>query len=188
VCALGSLPTKADGPGFAGRAEDRIDEVVMETAQRWGIETAARYNRLVFAALEAIGISPALPGSRPVSSLPDVLSFHLRSGRRLVAQEHRVRDPRHLLLADGVRRGVGAGSHGGLGRNGMWRVGVWGRRALWAGRASGSRWGVQTKVSPAIHAFASKFPRSSPPCQSAHRQRAKGPQPRFRKTPQSHLC
>jgi plasmid stabilization system protein ParE len=121
VCALGSLPTKADGPGFAGRAEDRIDEVVMETAQRWGIETAARYNRLVFAALEAIGISPALPGSRPVSSLPDVLSFHLRSGRRLVAQEHRVRDPRHLLLADGVRRGVGAGSHGGLGRNGMWR-------------------------------------------------------------------
>jgi hypothetical protein len=66
---------------FAGRAEDRIDEVVMETAQRWGIETAARYNRLVFAAIEAIGVSPFLPGSRPVSDLPDVLSFHLRSGR-----------------------------------------------------------------------------------------------------------
>jgi len=83
---------------FAGRAEDRIDEVVMESARRWGVETAARYNRLIFAALEAIGNSPALPGSRPVSNLPDVLSFHLRSGRRLVAQEHRVRDPRHLLL------------------------------------------------------------------------------------------
>jgi toxin ParE1/3/4 len=83
---------------FAGRAEDRIDEVVMESAQRWGIETAARYNRLVFAALEAIGGSPALPGSRPVPSLPDILSYHLRSGRRLVAQEHRVRDPRHLVL------------------------------------------------------------------------------------------
>jgi hypothetical protein len=31
---------------FAGRAEDRIDEVVMEGAQRWGTKTAACYNRL----------------------------------------------------------------------------------------------------------------------------------------------
>jgi hypothetical protein len=109
---------------FAGRAEDRIDKAVMETAQHWGIETANHYNRFVFAALEAIGVSPAPPGSRPVSNLPDVLSFHLRSGPRLGVREHRVRDPGHLLLADGVRRGVGAGSHGGLGRNGVWRVGV----------------------------------------------------------------
>jgi hypothetical protein len=29
----------------------------METAQRWGIETAARYNRLVFSALEAIRVT-----------------------------------------------------------------------------------------------------------------------------------
>jgi toxin ParE1/3/4 len=83
---------------FAGRAGDRIEEVVMASAQRWGIEPAARYNRLVFAALEAIGDSPALLGSRPVPHLPGVLSYHLRSGRRLVAQEYRVRDPRHLVL------------------------------------------------------------------------------------------
>lgn len=96
---------------FAGRAEDRIDEVVIESARRWGIEAAARYNLLLFAAFEAIGNSPALPGSRPVSGLPGVLSYHLRSGRRLVAQEHRVRHPRHLVLyrvaPDGVIEVVG---------------------------------------------------------------------------------
>ena len=48
---------------FAGRSESRIDDVVLESARRWGIETAARYNRLIFAALEAIGDSPRCPAT-----------------------------------------------------------------------------------------------------------------------------
>jgi toxin ParE1/3/4 len=91
---------------FAGRAEDRIDQVVLESARHWGIEAAARYNRLIFAAMDVIGETSALPGSRPVSGLSGVLSYHLRSARNLVAPEHRVRAPRHLVLyrvaADGV--------------------------------------------------------------------------------------
>lgn len=83
---------------FAGRAEGRIDEVVLEGAQRWGIEAAARYNRLIFAAIGAIGDAPAMPGSRPVPGAQDVRALPLRSARRLVAREHRVGEPRHLLL------------------------------------------------------------------------------------------
>ncbi len=83
---------------FAGRAESRIDEVVLESAQRWGIETAACYNRLIFAAIEAIGDSPAMPGSRPVPGAQNVRALHLRSAQHLVVREHRVRDPRHLML------------------------------------------------------------------------------------------
>lgn len=40
---------------FAGRSEDRIDQVVLDSARRWGLEAAARYNRLIFAAFDAIG-------------------------------------------------------------------------------------------------------------------------------------
>ena len=91
---------------FAGRAEDRIDEVILESARRWDVATAARYNRLIFAALEAIGDSPLLPGSRRVPGVPAVMNFHLRSARRLVPREHRVAEPRHLVLyrvaSDGV--------------------------------------------------------------------------------------
>jgi len=83
---------------FAGRSESRIDDVVLESARRWSIETAARYNRLIFAALEAIGDSPALPGYRPVPGVEGVRALHLRYARRLVPQEHQVREPRHLVL------------------------------------------------------------------------------------------
>lgn len=65
-----------------------------------------RYNRLIFAALEAIGDSPALPGYRPVPGVEGVRALHLRYARRLVPQEHQVREPRHLVLyrlaADGA--------------------------------------------------------------------------------------
>ena len=91
---------------FAGRSESRIDDVILESARRWGIETAARYNRLIFAALEAIGDPPALPGYRPVPGVEGVRALHLRYARRLVPQEHQVREPRHLVLyrlaADGA--------------------------------------------------------------------------------------
>src|SRR3954470_17279553 len=83
---------------FAGRAEERIDEVTLESARRWGIEAAGRYNRLIFAAINAIGEAPLLAGSRPVADLSGVRSYHLRSARRLVPAGHRVGEPRHLLI------------------------------------------------------------------------------------------
>jgi toxin ParE1/3/4 len=83
---------------FAGRAEEQIDEVVLASARKWGIEAAARYNRLIFAAIAALGEAPALPGSRPLPEFDSVRSLHLRSARHLVAREHRVGEPRHLIV------------------------------------------------------------------------------------------
>ena len=83
---------------LVGRAEDRIDAVLLESARRWGIDAAARYNRLIIAAMTAVGGSPALPGSREVPRVAGVRTLHLRSARRLVAHEHRVGEPRHLVI------------------------------------------------------------------------------------------
>ncbi len=63
---------------LVGRADDRVDALLLESAREWGIEGAARYNHLLLAALDAITSNPALPGSRPVSGLKDVRSYHLR--------------------------------------------------------------------------------------------------------------
>jgi toxin ParE1/3/4 len=83
---------------IVGRAEDRIDAILLESAGRWGIDAAARYNRLIIAAMTAVGDSPALPGSREVPNVAGVRVLHLRSARRLVAREHRVGEPRHLVV------------------------------------------------------------------------------------------
>ena len=83
---------------FAGRAEDRIDQVVLDSARRWGIEAAARYNRLIFTALGAIGDDYALPGLRSLFGLRGVRIYHLRSAQRLIERENRVTQPRHLIL------------------------------------------------------------------------------------------
>jgi hypothetical protein len=53
---------------LAGRAEDVIDGILLESARRWGVPTAAKYNRLILAALTAIGDSPA-PLARVTSLL-----------------------------------------------------------------------------------------------------------------------
>jgi len=37
-------------------------------------------------------------GSRPILGTQNVRALHLRSARHLVVREHRVRDPRHLML------------------------------------------------------------------------------------------
>lgn len=91
---------------FAGHCRERIERVVLDSARRWGLEAAARYNWLIFAALDAIGSDPALPGSKLVPGLSDVRIYHLRSARHLVAREHRVSQPRHFVLyrlaADGT--------------------------------------------------------------------------------------
>jgi hypothetical protein len=43
---------------IVGRAEYRIEAVLLESARRWGIDAAVRYNRLITAAMTAIGDSP----------------------------------------------------------------------------------------------------------------------------------
>lgn len=83
---------------LVGRAEDRIDAVLLESARRGGIDAAARYNRLIIAAMTGVGDFPALPGSREVPKIAGVRTLHLRSARRLVAREHRVGEPRHLVV------------------------------------------------------------------------------------------
>ena len=83
---------------LVGHADDRIDALLLMSAREWGIEGAARYNRLLIAAMNAVAGTPAMAGSRPVANLPGVRSLHLRSARRLVAREHRVVQPRHLIV------------------------------------------------------------------------------------------
>ncbi len=48
--------------------------------------------------MTAIGDSPAMPGSRDVPKVAGVRTLHLRSVRRLVPREHRVGQPRHLVV------------------------------------------------------------------------------------------
>jgi len=91
---------------LAGRAEDVIDKILLESARRWGVATAAKYNRLILAALTAIGDSPALRGSRDIPRIAGLRTYNLRLARNLVDKEHRVAEPRHLVIyrvaADGV--------------------------------------------------------------------------------------
>jgi len=83
---------------LVGRAEDRIDSILLESARQWGLEAAGRYNRLILTALAAVGDCPARPGSRVVPRLSGVRTYHLHLARRLVAAEHRVGRPRHLVI------------------------------------------------------------------------------------------
>ena len=81
-----------------GRAGNRIEAALLESARRWGIDAATRYSRLIVAAMTAVDDAPALTGSREVPSVAGVRSLHLRSARRFVAREHRVGEPRHLIV------------------------------------------------------------------------------------------
>ena len=83
---------------LVGHAEDRIDAVLLDSARRWGIPAAGRYNRLILAAAAAIAESPALLGSRDVPGLFGVRTLHLRTARRFIPFEDRVADPRHLII------------------------------------------------------------------------------------------
>ena len=91
---------------LSGRAADRIDEILFESARRWGVDAAVRYDRLLLAAMGAVGDCPDHPGSRDIPRVTGLRTFHLRSARRLVEREYRVAEPRHLIVyrvaADGV--------------------------------------------------------------------------------------
>jgi toxin ParE1/3/4 len=91
---------------LVGRADDRIDRVLMESAGRWGLDAAARCHRLIIAAMTAVGDTPAIAGSREVPKLSGVMTLHLRSARRLVAREQRVAEPRHLIIYRVAQDGV----------------------------------------------------------------------------------
>jgi plasmid stabilization system protein ParE len=52
---------------LAGPAEDQIDRILLESARKWGVEAAARYHRLILAAMSAVGDTPTRPGARAVS-------------------------------------------------------------------------------------------------------------------------
>jgi toxin ParE1/3/4 len=83
---------------LVGRAAGRIDEILSDSAQRWGIDAAARYHRLILAAMAKVGESPDLPGSREIPQVAGLRTWHLRWARGLVEREHRVAEPRHLLI------------------------------------------------------------------------------------------
>jgi toxin ParE1/3/4 len=91
---------------LAGRAEDVIDGILLKSARRWGVATAAKYNRLILAAFTAIGDSPALPGARDVPRVAGLRAYHLRSARNFVDKEHRIADPRHLVIYQVASDGI----------------------------------------------------------------------------------
>jgi toxin ParE1/3/4 len=91
---------------LVGRASGRIDAILFESAREWGVEGAARYHRLILAALIAVGDSPELLGSREVPRISGVRTYHLRSARRLVVPQYRVSQPRHLVLYRVAQDGV----------------------------------------------------------------------------------
>jgi toxin ParE1/3/4 len=96
---------------LVGPAERQIDRILLDSARQWGIDGAARYHRLMLAAMDAVGESPARPGARDVPRVKGLRVFHLRSARRLVAAEYRVSQPRHLIVyqvgADGITEILG---------------------------------------------------------------------------------
>lgn len=83
---------------LAGHAEDRIDQVVLSSAQQFGIDAAVRYNKLILAALAAVGAAPDLAGSKTVPRMQGLRTFPLHLARRLVEPEDRVERPRHLVI------------------------------------------------------------------------------------------
>jgi toxin ParE1/3/4 len=93
-------------------AESQIDQILLESARKFGIEAANRYHRLILATMAAIAETPLRPGSRAVYRVPGVRVFPLRLARGLVEPEHRVVQPRHLILyrisEDGIVEVLGA--------------------------------------------------------------------------------
>lgn len=83
---------------LVGHAEDRIDQIVMDSARQFGLDAAVRYNKLIFAGLNAVGTTPGLRGSKEVSRVQGLRTFPLRLAFRLVAANDRVGRPRHLIV------------------------------------------------------------------------------------------
>ena len=91
---------------LVGRASERIDDILLESAKRWGVDAADRYHRLLLAAMDEVGKNPDLLGSRTIPQVAGLRTYQLVLARRKVEREHRVGQPRHLLIyhvaADGI--------------------------------------------------------------------------------------
>ena len=78
-------------------AEEQIDGVLLESARRFGLDVAGRYGELILAVMAALGETPALIGSMPVSDL-GVRAYPMRLARLRVAPDRRIGRPRHLVV------------------------------------------------------------------------------------------
>ena len=91
---------------LVGTAEGQIDRILFESAREFGIDTAARYHRLILATMAVVADSPERLGSRSVHRVTGVRAYPLRLARALVEQKDRVARPRHLIVyrigTDGV--------------------------------------------------------------------------------------
>ena len=83
---------------LVGHAEDRIDQVVIDSARQFGLDAAVRYNKLILTALTVVGSTPFLAGSKTVPRARGLRVFPLRLVARFVAPEDRVARPRHLVV------------------------------------------------------------------------------------------
>ena len=67
---------------LVGRAEHQIDRILLASASEWGIEAAARYHRLMLAAMAAVGDNSVLPGSRNIPRVAGLIVLACRGGSR----------------------------------------------------------------------------------------------------------
>jgi toxin ParE1/3/4 len=92
-------------------AEADIDRILLESAQAFGVDAAERYDLLMRSVFAALAAGPDRPGSQAVTKAACVRVYPLRIGRRLVAPEHRVGRPRHIVVyrvgSDGVIEIIG---------------------------------------------------------------------------------
>ena len=79
-------------------AESQIDALLVESAERDGIEAAGRYNHLILIAFAALGHTPRMVGTIDLPRLSGVLAFPLRLLRQRPEAARRVRRPRHLVV------------------------------------------------------------------------------------------
>jgi toxin ParE1/3/4 len=94
------------GIRLTAAAERQLEELVQHSVSEYGFDAASRYLSLFFTAVNAIGDEPALAGSTAVPGLAGVRSYSLRGARMRTTRDHRVGNPRHVVVyrtaADGV--------------------------------------------------------------------------------------
>jgi hypothetical protein len=66
---------------LVGLAGAQIDQILLESARRWGEERAIRHYYLILAAISAIAEEPERPGSRPIRGGAGLRVFSLRLAR-----------------------------------------------------------------------------------------------------------
>lgn len=83
---------------FTREARRSIENVLRESARTHGDAAAARYARLIEAAIYRLASRPAARGALQVIDRPDISVFSLRLVHRQSPASERVRKPRHLIV------------------------------------------------------------------------------------------